>query len=125
VNYLPLDKDEITDEWFDRFGKKLYTPQGYEGYRCGETNAEMYLLSVIDLDLDVYYCISVRWRPKDEPEVRDHLFVRFPLLMAEFGNGFSISSQWRGDPHSFSEDGSDKLRQVMADFWTFIEDGAG
>jgi hypothetical protein len=125
------------DEWWNS-GYELYHPQGYTAYETHDREWEMYALAVIDFDLYVYYCFSVRHRPylaSDEwlsgnphllpsNEMRDHLFVEFPIMKRtpeQTEPEFRI--EWMGAPHEPFDENSATYREVMASFMDFIDEG--
>lgn len=113
--------------------KNLYNPQGYEGLTSDDRIVEMYVNTVIDHDLEVHYCISVRHRPylndvtvngkipEDMEEVRDYLFVSIMLLKRwPEQTEPEYRAAWMGTPyHPF--DGFPSQRDVLSAFMDFIE----
>ena len=137
MSTLPLDGPALLREWWDS-GYELYHPQGYTAYETHDREWEMYAIAVMDFDLYVYYCFSVRHRPylanpvtingrtpEDMEERRDHLFVEFPILKRypeQTEPEFRI--EWMGDPHKPFDEQGGYYRKAMAAFMDFIDQGA-
>ena len=133
---LPLDGEALAREWWDS-DYELYRPQGYKGYECSDREWEMYAVAVIDFDLYVYYCFSVRHRPylanpvtvdgrtpEFMEERRDHLFVELPILKShpdQTEPEFRVA--WMGDAHKPFSEHAGTYRDVMAAFMDFIDEG--
>jgi hypothetical protein len=133
---IPLDALELTRWWWrhPEGSKSLYHPQGYEGLTSDDRVTELYCLSVIDFDLELFYCFSVRWRPylngvtlngKIPPgmdEVRDHLFIGMETLRAHPDQTEPIfRTAWMGQPHRTFDETSSTYREVMNAFMNFID----
>lgn len=116
-----------------------YTPQGYEGFEAEDRAWEMYLMALMDFDLVVYLCFSVRSRPylasnvtlngetpEGMGEMRDHLFVEVPLWgprASVHGAVPVFRHAWHGHPHQPFESTPVSYRDVMAAFMDFIDQG--
>jgi len=133
---LPLDGNELIKWWLNHpeGSRALYHPQGYEGLTSEDDVTELYVTVVIDLDLEIFYCISVRHRPylngvtvngkipEDMEEVRDHLFVAVELLLLHPEQKGPITHhEWMNRPHHPFDEDSPTPRETMNAFMDFIE----
>lgn len=132
---LPLNLDDHVRWWLNHpeGSRALYHPQGYEGLTSEDRTVEMYVITVLDFDLEVHFCISVRWRPylamersqevwDANPEVRDHLFLSVELLKRwPEQEGPIWRAAWMGRPHHPFDKDSPTTREVMTALLDFIE----
>lgn len=131
---LPLDVGEHVRWWINHpEGAAIYQSQGYESLESDDRTVEMYVNTIIDHDLEIHYCISVRWRPylamertkevwDANPEVRDHLFVSIMLLKRwPECTEPEYRARWMNHPHHPFDDDSPSQRDVLSAFMDFIE----
>jgi hypothetical protein len=128
-----LDLEDTIPWWINqRSGAQLYSPQGYEGLETQEGVLEFYLNSLVDHDLEIHYCISVRCRPyrsgwtlngatpPEMNEVRDHLFVTLELLKTHPDQTRpNWRAAWMGRPHNLWSHPTQ--REILGAFADFIE----